>query len=166
MKTQKTGTPLSEAIYEEEVHETMKDSLLFQFHKIHSAMFKIANQMIQASSVPIKIEQLPVLMCIYYHQAITQQAIAERIKRDKSSVLRTLATLGRKGLIEIVKDKEDRRKKIVRATSTGIFLAVQIKDIMQKIENEIAKTFNSENKEELVKTLRITAQKLELLPLG
>ena len=150
----------------EEVYEKMKDSLLFQFHKLHSALFKVANKMIQASSVPVKIEQLPVLMCVYHYGAISQQAIADLIKRDKSSVLRTVAALEKKGLIEIIKDEQDRRKNVLKTTPTGVFLAVQIRDIMQDVENEIARVFSSKPKKEVIEILKAKVDQLNILSIS
>ncbi len=141
----------------------MTDSLIFQMHRIHCVMFRVANGLIHEASVPVKMEQLPILICIYNCGSVSQQEIANMVHRDKSSVQRTVVALGKKGLITIAQDKKDKRKNILRTTETGTFVALQIKDIMKKVEEEIFSAFKSEDKLNTINTIKETADKLELL---
>jgi len=83
----------------------MKDTLIFQMHRIHCVMFRVANRLIEEASVPVKMEQLPILMCIHSCGCISQQEIADMVHRDKSSVQRTVVVL---------EDVILRRKKLVQ----------------------------------------------------
>lgn len=139
----------------------MKDTLVFQMHRIHCVMFRVANQLIEEASVPIKMEQLPVLMCIHSSGCISQQEIADTVHRDKSSVQRTVVVLEKKGLISITADKTDKRKNNLRTTKTGAFIALQIKDILHKVEEEIFSAFDSQDKLNTINTIKETADKLE-----
>jgi DNA-binding MarR family transcriptional regulator len=139
----------------------MKDTLMFQMHRIHCVMFRVANQLIEEASVPIKMEQLPVLMCIHSSGCISQQEVADMVHRDKSSVQRTVVVLEKKGLISITADKTDKRKNNLRTTQTGTFVALQIKDIIHKVEEEIFSAFNSQDKWNTINTIKETADKLE-----
>lgn len=141
----------------------MKDTLIFQMHRIHCVMFRVANRLIEEVSIPVKMEQLPILMCIHSSGCISQQEIADIVHRDKSSVQRTVVVLEKKGLISITPDKNDKRKNNLRTTKTGTFVALQIKDIMQKVETEIFSAFNSEDKLNTIHTIKETADKLEQL---
>lgn len=141
----------------------MNDTLIFQMHRIHSVMFRVANSLIQEASVPVKMEQLPILMCIYNCGSVSQQEVADIVHRDKSSVQRTVVVLEKKGLITITQDKKDKRRNILRTTDTGNFVALQIKDIVKKVEEEIFSAFNSEDKVNTINTIKETADKLELL---
>ncbi|KAA5537198.1 MarR family transcriptional regulator [Taibaiella lutea] len=141
----------------------MKDTLIFQMHRIHCVMFRVANRLIEEASVPVKMEQLPILMCIHSCGCISQQEIADMVHRDKSSVQRTVVVLEKKGLISIAPDKNDKRKNNLRTTKTGTFVALQIKDIMQKVETEIFSAFNSEDRLNTINTIKETADKLEQL---
>lgn len=141
----------------------MNDTLIFQMHRIHSVMFRVANSLIQEASVPVKMEQLPILMCIYNCGSVSQQEVADIVHRDKSSVQRTVVVLEKKGLITITQDKKDKRRNILRTTETGNFVALQIKDIVKKVEEEIFSAFNSEDKLNTINTIKETADKLELL---
>ena len=141
----------------------MNDTLIFQMHRIHSVMFRVANGLIQEASVPVKMEQLPILMCIYNCGNVSQQEVADIVHRDKSSVQRTVVTLEKKGLVSVGQDKTDKRKNILRTTETGTFVAQQIKDIVRKVEEEIFSAFKSEDKLNTINTIKETADKLELL---
>lgn len=141
----------------------MRDTLVFQMHRIHTVMFRVANGLIQEASVPVKMEQLPILMSIYNCGSVSQQEVADIVHRDKSSVQRTVVVLEKKGLITVTQDPKDKRKNILRTTETGSFVALQIKDIIKKVEEEIFSAFNSEDKLNTINSIKQTADKLELL---
>lgn len=141
----------------------MNDTLLFQMHRIHNLMFRVANGLIQEASVPVKMEQLPILICIYNCGSVSQQEVADMLHRDKSSIQRTVVVLEKKGLIYISPDTHDKRKNILRATVTGTFVAQQIKDIIKKVEEELFSAFDSEDKINTINSIKVTADKLELL---
>lgn len=141
----------------------MRDTLLFQMHRIHSVMFRVANSLIHDASVPVKIEQLPVLMTVYDSGKISQQEVADITGRDKSSIQRTIAALQKKGLVRISGDDTDKRRNILQTTDTGTFVAQQIKNIMKKIEEEIFTAFSSEDRLQTINTIKATADKLESL---
>lgn len=139
----------------------MKDSLVFQMHRIHSVMFRVANNLIQEMALPIKMEQLPILMCIQHFDNVSQQEVADKVHRDKSSVQRTVVVLERKGLITVAQDKNDKRKNILKTTETGRFVAKQIKDIVKSVEGEIFKAFDSQDRMDTINAIKETADKLE-----
>jgi len=141
----------------------MKDTLLFQMHRIHTVMFRVANKIIHEESVPAKMEQLPVLICIYNCEKLSQQEVADITHRDKSSVQRTVVALEKKGLIRIEQDEKDKRKNILKTTEAGDFVAAQLKGIMRKAENELFKSFRQNDKTEMIESMKEVADKLEHL---
>jgi len=155
-----------DAMQWESFFSEMKDTLLFQMHRIHSVMFRIANGLIQEASVPVKMEQLPILLCIYNCGSISQQEVADMVHRDKSSIQRTVVVLEKKGLVYISPDANDKRKNILRATETGRFVAQQIKDIIRKVEEQLFSAFDSEDKLNTINTIKTTADKLELIKIS
>lgn len=150
-------------LLEEKLIEKKNQSLIFQFHYIHNVMFRVANKMINASSVPIKMEQLPVLMTLFYFNEQSQQSVANRVNRDKSSVLRTAQVLEKKGLLTFKKDEEDARRKVLALTETGKFVAIQVEDLVRDIENEIGAALSDRPKNEILEILKQSAEKLENL---
>lgn len=161
MSKKKRADP--EALEWSSCYPEMKNTLLFQMHRIHSVMFRVANSLIHEASVPVKIEQLPVLMTVYDSGRISQQEVADIISRDKSSIQRTITALQKKGLVSISDDITDKRKNILQTTETGTFVALQIKNIMKKIEEEIFTAFRSEDRLKTINTIKATADKLESL---
>ncbi len=141
----------------------MNETLIFQMHRVHSVMFRVANALMQEASVPVKVEQLPVLMCIFNYGKLSQQEVANLIERDKSSVQRTVTALERKGLIDISQDIKDKRKNILQTTETGTFVVRQIEDILKRVEEHIFAAFHAEDRGNTVSIIRETADKLELM---
>lgn len=163
MKTKKVDNGASCEAIRKEFFEKKEESLIFQFHHIHNAMFRIANKKINASSVPVKMEQLPVLMTLYWLKEQSQQQVANHVNRDKSSVLRTVLALEKKGLIANKKDDSDNRRKVLTLTETGKFVAIQIVDLIKEIENEIVAAMTERPKSEFLDLLKKAGDKLELL---
>lgn len=143
--------------------EKRNESMMFQFHQIHNAMFRIANQKITNSSVPVKMEQLPVFMTLFWLKEQSQQEIADHVHRDKSSVLRTVTALEKKGLVMNKKDHSDGRRKVLMLTETGKFVAGQIINLITEIETEIAGALTDRPKPEFLEILKKASQKLDLL---
>jgi DNA-binding MarR family transcriptional regulator len=141
----------------------MKDTLLFQMHRIHTVMFRVANRIMHEESVPAKMEQIPVLMCIYNGDNLSQQEVADIVHRDKSSVQRTVVALERKGLIKVEQDEKDKRRNILRTTEAGDFIAAQLKNIMRKTENELFESFQQSDKATMIASMKAVADKLEHL---
>lgn len=150
-------------VINEEFFDKKNESLIFQFHHLHNAMFRIANKKINASSIPIKMEQLPVLMTLYWLKEQSQQEVANHINRDKSSVLRTVLALEKKGLVMNKKDGTDKRRKVLALTDIGKFVAIQIIDLITEIENEIANALSERPKSELLDSLKKAGEQLDLL---
>ncbi|HLR36656.1 MAG TPA: MarR family transcriptional regulator [Chitinophagaceae bacterium] len=142
----------------------IEGSILFEFQQLYNTIFRVANKMIEDSSVPIRIEQLPVLMCLYFYENQTQQSISTLINRDKSSVFRTTKALEKKGLLSFKKDEHDARRKQIELTETGKFVALQIGTLIKKIEKEIGEALSQQPKEKFLGELRNAAKKIDRLP--
>jgi DNA-binding MarR family transcriptional regulator len=92
---------------------------------LQAATYKMLKIFIRQEKIPLKVEQLPVIMCIYDHGILCQQEIADAVFRDKSSVQRTVAKLEYQGLVEIRKNMDKRKKSIV-LSETGKAVAQKI----------------------------------------
>lgn len=141
----------------------INDSLLFHMRQLHQVIFRIANQRIEEYSIPIKMEQMPILMSLYVLGDLSLQELADKIKRDKSSVSRTSSLLYEKGLIKYKKDEADARKKLLSLTNTGKFVALQIEDSVKEIEEEISNVLTNGPKSEFIQILKSATEKLEKL---
>jgi DNA-binding MarR family transcriptional regulator len=95
------------------------DLLLFKIFNIHKIICNKANKYFSKEGVIIQVEQIPVLMTVFYNGPQTQQEIAHELVRDKSSVLRTVASLVSAGYLVVTPDSGDKRKKVVNLTPKG-----------------------------------------------
>jgi|GEM_PF-757213 len=109
--------------------------------------------------MPIDIDQLPVLICIFLSKQITQQEIATSVNRDKSSVKRTVTLFQKKGLVEIKPHQKDKRKTVVLMTDVGCFVANQVKEVMHEIENSVFSFMSKKSRKELLETLKNVFEK-------
>src|SRR5699024_7896481 len=98
---------------------------------------------------------------LYWLQNQSQQEVADKVNRDKSSVMRTIRTLEHKKLVKTKKDPKDSRRKIISLTETGQFVSMQIVDIITNVENEIAEVISDRPKEEFLELLKQATKKLE-----
>jgi DNA-binding MarR family transcriptional regulator len=114
-----------------------KDLLLFKIFNIHKIICNKANKLFSKDGVNIQFEQIPVLMVAYYHGPVSQQDIADEIARDKSSVLRTIASLENSGFLQVKPDINDKRKKLVSITDTGADLAKKIAGEADAIDDQM-----------------------------
>ncbi len=114
-----------------------KDLLLFKIFNIHKIICNKANKLFSKDGVNIQFEQIPVLMVAYYHGPVSQQDIADEIARDKSSVLRTIASLENSGFLHVKADITDKRKKLISITQTGADLAKKIAGDADAIDNQM-----------------------------
>lgn len=114
-----------------------KDLLLFKIFNIHKIICNKANKLFSKDGVNIQFEQIPVLMVAYYHGPVSQQDIADEIARDKSSVLRTIASLENLGFLQVKADSTDKRKKLISITETGADLAKKIAGEADAIDNQM-----------------------------
>jgi DNA-binding MarR family transcriptional regulator len=105
--------------------ELSKQSLIIELFTLQAATYGIMKIFIRQEKIPLKVEQLPVIMCIYDHGILCQQEIANAVFRDKSSVQRTVAKLAHQGLVEIRRNRDKRKKSLV-LSETG-------KAIVQKV---------------------------------
>lgn len=109
--------------------------------------------------VPLGIEQLPVLMCIFLTKEISQQEIALYVSRDKSSVKRTVTLLQKKGLVTVHSHQDDKRKTIVSMTEAGNFVAEQVKQVAREVEDATFSSLSKKSKKELLDTLKNVFEK-------
>lgn len=118
------------------MEETQKLTM-FRVVELHKAIFNKANKILNKDGWGIQVEQLPVLMVIYYSGASSQQEIADKIVRDKSSVLRSVVSLESKGFLVTAPDPFDKRKKMVQLSVAGRKLGESIAAEIAKVDKQL-----------------------------
>jgi DNA-binding MarR family transcriptional regulator len=142
--------------------EEISDSFFFQIHRIKRAIFRRTNALMTEAGITLQLEQLPLLM-ILNQKSLSQRELSDKTMRDKSSILRSISALEKKNLVEVVKDKTDKRKNIVSLTDDGMNLAKNIRSLMKRAEEEVMSVFTPKERIEALNAVRSYADKLETL---
>lgn len=116
---------------------TLKNQLC---HRLYMA----SNSIVRAYREPlmklnITYPQYVVMMALWEQDKITIAALVEKTVIDGGAMTQILKKMADKGLLEIIKDQHDKRKRLVELTQDG--QALKIKAV--NIPNEISCKFNS-----------------------
>ncbi|PAQ13934.1 MarR family transcriptional regulator [Bacillaceae bacterium SAOS 7] len=101
-------------------------------------------------------EQNLVMMLLWKKDGLSQQEIAEKLKKDKTNIARMLLNLEQKGLIRRVCCQHDRRSLKVFLTQKGD----NLKEIIIPIAKEINKQIYKGISEEELQTVRSVLSKM------
>lgn len=112
------------------------------YHKIHRQCDKIFRE----NGFPLEMDQIPVLMRLYYSGAASQQEICSALLRDKASVNRTIGLLAKKNFARVLKDATDKRKTSVELTETGNKLAAQAHILLENFNESLAATLTEDER--------------------
>lgn len=142
--------------------ENISDSFFFQIHRMKRTIFRHTNALMNEAGITLQLEQLPLIM-ILQGDSRSQRELSDITMRDKSSILRSINALEKKGLVVVKKDKGDKRKNIVSLTDEGIDLAKNIRILMNRAEDEVLAVFSVKERSEALQTIRGYADKLDTL---
>lgn len=142
--------------------ENISDSFFFQIHRMKRTIFRHTNALMNEAGITLQLEQLPLIM-ILQNNSRSQRELSDITMRDKSSILRSINALEKKGLVEVKKDKGDKRKNIVSLTDEGIDLAKNTRILMNRAEDEVLAVFSVKERSEALQTIRGYADKLDTL---
>jgi DNA-binding MarR family transcriptional regulator len=137
--------------------EETEKLLMFQVMEIPKVIHQKSSQYLGEAGAGLQVEQIPVLMIPHYMGIISQQEIADRCSRDKSSVLRSVASLQASGLVAVAPDPFDKRRKLISLTAEGKKKAQRVNDQLARINEEIFSSFSEEERD----TFRRLLVKLE-----
>ena len=112
------------------------------YHKMHRQCDKIFRE----QGLPLEMDQIPVLMRLYYSGKASQQEICSQLGRDKASVNRTIAFLVKKDFVRVLKDTADKRKTCVELTETGNKLAAQTHTLLENFNESLAATLTEDER--------------------
>ena len=112
------------------------------YHKIHRQCDKIFRE----QGFPLEMDQIPVLMKLYYSGAASQREIGSELLRDKASVNRTITLLAKNEFAKVLKDATDKRKTNVELTETGKKLAAQAHLLLKNFDESLAATLTKDER--------------------
>lgn len=120
--------------------------LMFRFFELHKIIANKINKYFNKDGFDLQVEQFPVLMIPYFKGTISQQEIADICGRDKSSILRSIASLAGKNFLVTAQDPFDKRKKMVQLTKEGKALAEVIAQEIIKLDEMVFSCLSAEER--------------------
>ncbi len=139
----------------------LNDTFFFQIHRIQKSLFRHTNRLMHESGIDLQVEQFPVLMTVSALKSVSQREIAELTMRDKSSIQRSVTTLQRKGLIDVVQDGEDKRKHVVTLTAAGNAIAKKVRTALRDSEDGVFSHMSKAERETAILSAKSLADQLD-----
>ncbi|WP_294892136.1 MULTISPECIES: MarR family winged helix-turn-helix transcriptional regulator [unclassified Sulfuricurvum] len=112
------------------------------------------------NGIDMTIEQFKVMVVLWNENVSTQQAIADFVGKDKTSITRLIAGLEKRALIRRTIDENDKRCNLVTLTPQGIALEKPTMQVLDQANKALHAEFDSE---ELATTLRVLKKMCHLL---
>ncbi|MEO3406953.1 MarR family transcriptional regulator [Mucilaginibacter sp. CAU 1740] len=128
-------------------------SLLAQIGSLYHRIYKECDKLFREHDFPLQMDQIPVLMSLYYSGGATQKDIVTSLGRDKASVNRTISFLLKNGLVKVIQDTTDKRKTQVELTPQGESLAEQADVMLAKFDVVLSADLTDNEKGEFNKTM-------------
>jgi DNA-binding MarR family transcriptional regulator len=119
------------------------------YHRIHKECDKIFRE----NDFPLQMDQIPVLMVLYYSGGASQKAAGATLGRDKASINRTISVLLKKDLVKVIPDTIDKRKTHVELTASGEKLAKQADTILGRFDAVLSSELTEEERKGLDKIM-------------
>lgn len=96
-----------------------EDNLGRYIGRIHNLFSNKLNQLLRESEAGITVDQFRLLTHLWKEDGISQQQLAQQVRRDRASVTRMVDILEEQGFISRAEDKEDRRINLIFLTKKG-----------------------------------------------
>jgi DNA-binding MarR family transcriptional regulator len=128
-------------------------------HAAYGARSYLTRQL-ALNGIDMTIEQFKVMVVLWNEKVSTQQAIADFVGKDKTSITRLIAGLEKRSLIRRTTDKNDKRCNLVTLTPQGIALEKPTMKVLDTANKALHAEFDPE---ELAITLRVLKKMCNLL---
>ena len=116
-------------------------SIISRIGFLHIRIRKECDRLFREEDFPLEMDQIPVLMLLYYQETLTQQDICSKLQRDKASVNRTIAFLTQRDIVRVRPDDTDKRKTRVELTPAGKKLGKRASIILDAFGYQLAGAF-------------------------
>jgi DNA-binding MarR family transcriptional regulator len=128
-------------------------------HAAYAARNYLTRQF-ERNGIDMTIEQFKVMAVLWKEKISTQQAIADFVGKDKTSVTRLIAGLEKRSLIRRTTDENDKRCNLVTLTPQGTALEKPAIEVLNAANDAIDGEFDPE---ELAITQRVLKKMCHLL---
>jgi len=128
-------------------------SLVAQIGSLYHRIYKECDKIFRGHNFPLEMDQVPVLMNLYYKGGSSQKAIVTDLVRDKASINRTISVLLKMDLVKVIPDAVDKRKTHVELTASGEKLAKQADAILARFDAVLSSELTEQERKEFDKTM-------------
>ena len=119
------------------------------------ASFKLAIQRgLRENKIGITYEMLQIMVCLWNHEGVNQQMLADKTFKDKASLTYLINNLETRGFVERKEDTLDRRNKKIALTQQGYDLRVQIQPLLNEIYASSAENMDENSIQEAISFLQ------------
>lgn len=98
--------------------------------------------------------QYGVLRCLWEDGPCTPKELAQTLRLETSTISGVLDRMEKKGLVERVIDKKDRRSVRVMATESGLAIQEDVLRVIDQLNEQVLCNFEPESREALLDCLR------------
>ena len=99
--------------------QSLDTNLIYLAGRLTKRVHEILTEDFRQAGFGITVEQFGILSLLWYQDGINQQTIADRLERDKTTIVRIIENMVRKNLIVKITDKNDLRNKLIYLTHKG-----------------------------------------------
>jgi len=128
-------------------------SLIAQIGSFYHRLYKECDKIFRGHDFPLQMDQVPVLMVLYYSGGTSQKAMGTDLGRDKASINRTISVLLKKDLVRVIQDTVDKRKTHVELTASGEKLAKQADGILGRFDAVLSSELTEQERKGFDKTM-------------
>ena len=128
-------------------------SLVAQIGSLYHKMQKEYDKIFREHDFPLQMDQIPVLMILYYSGGASQKYTCAALGRDKASINRTISVLLKKDFVKVIPDTVDKRKTHVELTADGEKLAKQADIILGRFDAVLSSGLTEKERKELDKAM-------------
>lgn len=129
-------------------------SLVAQIGALYNRIYKECDKIFREHNFPLQMDQIPVLMVLYYSGGVSQKTICTDLGRDKASVNRTISVLFKKDFVKVIPDTVDKRKTHVKLTTSGESVAKQADAIVRRFDAVLSSELTEQERKEFDKTMQ------------
>ncbi|WP_121809501.1 MarR family winged helix-turn-helix transcriptional regulator [Mucilaginibacter kameinonensis] len=120
--------------------------MIAQIGMVSNRLRRECDKVFRDQDFPLEMDQLQVLLSLYYCGPSSQQEICYGLQRDKASVNRTIAFLLKNDMVKVEQDIDDKRKTRVELTEYGQKLSLQANAVLEKFDKALVAEFTEEEK--------------------
>jgi DNA-binding MarR family transcriptional regulator len=115
---------------------------------LYHGIQKECSRVLKEREVPFEMDQIPVILMLYYRKGASQQEISLSLQRDKASVNRTVSFLLKKDIVKVHRDAANKRKTRVELTAAGEKLAAQANTAIEEVDAFLSSALTEKEKEQ------------------